>query len=581
MRRASRPTVCLLAALLLCCGQAPAWARPGAVQAVNAVADAYTRALRRQTLRPTLSAQSFSAWLRALSHYEERLARVDPARLDAQGRITYRMLKADFASQREALTQGWTVRDLHGFVGVTGIVDALDELDRSSVAGWRRTLTVLARTSRYVDGFLELQNQALAAGTVGPKLAIRSALATLAPLVSRRADRNPFLALERELAESLAGRPELPALQAELRDLLRENVLPAHRRLATHLAKRVLPRGGKVGADREVYLRHMAAHLGPDHASPEELHAWGRTEVERLRGELWKVARTVEPSARSVEEALAKLRARRANHFGTADALLGAVKGEIAHARRVARKMAPLPKSRVEVAPVPSYMETTTAALYWLKPGPPSKLVGEMQINVGPLLGQQLRHELATLATHEVWGGHHLAAVVAMRQKGLPKYRREASFTAFDEGWALYAEQWRDEQGAFSPEERVGFLVGQLWRAARLVVDTGLHTGTLSPTAATAYFQRNAFTSRTAAKAEIERYVAEPAQALAYYVGKTQLLALREAVRKTLGRHYDERAFHAKLLSLGSVPLAEAREAMLEWAERRRCRPLPNGRPPC
>lgn len=191
---------------------------------------------------------------------------------------------------------------------------------------------------------------------------------------------------------------------------------------------------------------------------------------------------------------------------------------------------------------------------------------GTLQVNTTALLSAQRRHELPTLMTHEAFGGHHVAALHAEAQHHLPDFRRFAVMSAFDEGWALYAEQLRDEQGGYTPVERVGYLAQQLWRAARLVVDTGLHTGVMSRAAAVRYLERVALLPRARAEAEVRRYLDCPAQALAYYVGKEKLLALRTNVKRIQGTRFDLKRFHRKLLSLGAVPWGEAENALVAWA---------------
>jgi uncharacterized protein (DUF885 family) len=218
------------------------------------------------------------------------------------------------------------------------------------------------------------------------------------------------------------------------------------------------------------------------------------------------------------------------------------------------------------VRPVAKYQEATVAAQYFSNaPGE-----GTMEVNTGKLLAGQRKNELATLVTHEVYGGHHLAAMYAEKAGDGSTYRASAANTEFDEGWALYMEAQRDEQGAFTPEERVGYLVNHLWRAARLVVDTGMHTGRMTPDEAREYFQMSTFLDRKAAAAEIQRYIDWPGQALAYYSGKRKIIQIRAECQGILGKDFDLRGFHGKMLSLGSVPMSEVRTAMVQWANRRK-----------
>jgi uncharacterized protein (DUF885 family) len=267
---------------------------------------------------------------------------------------------------------------------------------------------------------------------------------------------------------------------------------------------------------------------------------------------------------------LGRLRADPKNRYRTGDELVTAAKGELRRAARLARSLAPVPRAPVAIAAVPRHAETTTAAQYMLIDGRPPRF--ELQLNTGPLLSEQRRHELANLLSHEVYGGHHLAQVHADRQPSLPKFRRRRLDSAFDEGWAFYAEAWRDEHGGFEGRERVGYLTDQLWRAARLVVDTGLHTGRMSREQAVRYFREATYSSEATARAEIQRYIDSPGQALAYAYGKRRLLATRQAVQEILGPRFDARRFHTRVLALGAVPPEVLHRALVSWAKGRAAR---------
>jgi len=258
---------------------------------------------------------------------------------------------------------------------------------------------------------------------------------------------------------------------------------------------------------------------------------------------------------------------RTSNRYASAGDFLQSAQREVVRSRKYAKKMIPIPRSSsVRVLSVAPHQEATTAAQYYSE----GRGRGVMEVNTGKLLKDQRRSNLATLVTHELYGGHHLAAMYAEKQGGrLGNFRASYQSTAFDEGFALYAEQLRDEQGGYKPSERVGYLVGDLWRAARLVVDTGLHTGTMTPAQARAYLKKSAFVSTAVAESEVTRYMDWPGQALTYYTGKLRILTIRKRAKKTLGKNFDAKVFHTRLLSFGSIPLHELERAMASWANRR------------
>jgi len=175
------------------------------------------------------------------------------------------------------------------------------------------------------------------------------------------------------------------------------------------------------------------------------------------------------------------------------------------------------------------------------------------------------------VAFHEAVPGHHLQLSRLQLLTELPALQRQRSLPVFAEGWGLYAEQLAEEAGLYADERSLlGAISTSLMRAARLVVDTGMHTGRMTPDEAREYFQMSTFLDRKAAAAEIQRYIDWPGQALAYYSGKRKILEIRSECQGILGKDFDLRGFHSKMLSLGSVPMSEVRTAMVQWANRRK-----------
>ncbi len=544
----------------------PSLAGSRSAQNLAAIADDYFWALQTRLLRPSYSARANRAWLDKVGGYQRRLAHIKKGNLDPQARITYRMLQDDLAEQREYIGGGWLARDINGTQSPMQTLAEVAGTNQRNINDWKWTIKTLKNSARLMDSYIELLESGLVEGRPQSREAVRSAIRSLDVLVSGDRKANPFLAMDGLISEALKGRPQLEPLRAELRQVVKDSVIPSHERLRTFLRRTYLPRSGKLGADRAAYLHYMDKHLGPDHPSPEQLNAWGRKEVLRLKKELRETARQIDPKMESLQSFMKALNDKPGNAYADAADLIASSEKEITRARELARKQVPVPRSKMNVRPVARYQEATVAAQYFSNaPGE-----GTMEVNTGKLLAGQRRNELATLVTHEVYGGHHLAAMYAEKAGDGSTYRASAANTEFDEGWALYMEAQRDAQGAFTPEERVGYLVNHLWRAARLVVDTGLHTGTMSPDQAREYFQMSTFLDRKAAAAEIQRYIDWPGQALAYYSGKQKILQIRTECQGILGADFDLRGFHAKMLSLGSVPMSEVKTAMIQWANRRK-----------
>jgi uncharacterized protein (DUF885 family) len=544
----------------------PSLAGSRSAQSLANIADDYYWALQTRLLRPSYSGRANRAWLAKVRGFERRLAHIKKANLEPQARITFRMLEADLADQREYVNGGWLARDINGTQSPMQTLAEVAGTNQRNINDWKWTIKTLKNSARLMDSYIAILESGLVSGRPQSREAIRSAVRSLDVLVSNDKKANPFLAMDGLMSEALKGRPQLEPLRAELRAVVKDTVIPAHERMRTFLRRTYLPRSGKLGADRAGYLHYMDKHLGPDHPSPEELNAWGRKEVLRLKKELRETAKQIDPGMKDLQSFMKALNDKPGNAYADPADLIASSEKEIARSRELARKQVPVPRSKVIVRPVAKYQEATVAAQYFSNaPGE-----GTMEVNVGKLFAGQRRNELATLVTHEVYGGHHLAAMYAEKAGDGSTYRAAAANTEFDEGWALYMEAQRDAQGAFTPEERVGYLVNHLWRAARLVVDTGMHTGTMKPDEAREYFQMSTFLDRKAAAAEIQRYIDWPGQALAYYSGKRKILQIRKECQGILGADFDLRGFHAKMLSLGSVPMSEVKTAMVQWANRRK-----------
>jgi uncharacterized protein (DUF885 family) len=205
---------------------------------------------------------------------------------------------------------------------------------------------------------------------------------------------------------------------------------------------------------------------------------------------------------------------------------------------------------------VPVFAEKTAPGAYYSPPPLDDSRPGVFFVNLGNVPAIS-RFQMRTLAYHEAVPGHHLQGAIAQQQHDLPIFRRVVPFTAYHEGWALYAEQLAWEMGyQKNPLDDLGRLQGEIFRAVRLVVDTGLHRKRWTREQAIDYMVANTGMTQSEVVIEIERYLVNPGQALAYKVGMMKILELRERARTTLGSRFDVREFHDEVLRNGAMPLA-------------------------
>ncbi|CAN5659221.1 hypothetical protein BH09MYX1_BH09MYX1_64870 [soil metagenome] len=474
------------------------------------------------------------------------------------------MLVAEIERQRAFVEDGWIERDVNGTdSGLHALVEIVTSFDRRGVRDYRWTITRLGEARAWADRYVTLLRRGLEHERVATAAAVRSAMRSVDAMLAVDRPKNPFRMLVREVATVFATRGALEELRSALLRALEREVVPALRSIRMFLAREYLPRAPR-HVEEAIYRHHLARHLGPDHLSPDALRRWGAAEVSRWQRDLGAAVVIAFGLATSLPRAMARIARDPALRFGGEDELLRVARTELVRARAIAERVMTVPEGALRVERVPAHLETTMLAQYLTPRGGE----GTLQLNTTKLLRAQRRHELPTLITHEAFGGHHVAAIHAESRMGLPELRRFANVSAFDEGWALYAEQVRDELGGFDPIERIGYLGQQLWRAARLVIDTSLHDGTMSQAAAVSYLERVVFLPPARARAEVRRYLDCPAQALAYYVGKAHFLETRAEAKRILGSDFDLRRFHDKLLSLCAVPLNEARAEILIWASK-------------
>jgi uncharacterized protein (DUF885 family) len=423
--------------------------------------------------------------------------------------------------------------------------DTPDRLDR--------LIARLAAFPGHVDAHNDVVREAAAAGVVQPRVIGERTVAQLERLLAAGADGSPL---------TTGARVAVDADRARVAAAVAQHVLPAYERLRDAISDGYLPYArdelglGALADGEQRYALAIRQWTTVD-VTPRELHDRGWAELEQLEQERRRISRT----AGLGDDTAAYRRMLDSdppNIPASEEALLGRMREDVERAwQAAARVVGRLPQTPCLIEPLDK-SQAADALGYYLEPSPESKRPGVFYMNTTSLR-QRTFSRYATVTYHESIPGHHLQIALEVEAQNVSPARRfvgQSLSGAFIEGWGLYSERVADEVGLFrNDQERFGMIESQAWRAARLVVDTGLHAfGWDRQRAIDTFVEATGFDEPSAA-VEVDRYVANPAQALAYKVGQRSIEELRAEIATARGSEFDLRAFHDAVLGNGSLPL--------------------------
>jgi uncharacterized protein (DUF885 family) len=309
--------------------------------------------------------------------------------------------------------------------------------------------------------------------------------------------------------------------------------------------------------------------------APDAIHDMGLERVRRLSAELDIALRQLGMTEGPIGARLAQLTADPRHRYPEDDAgraqLLADVRARIDRAMSAApRWFTALPRAQIEVRAVPAYLQASRPGAYYDAPALDGSRPGIYYVNLRAM-GEMTKIDLPTQDYHEAAPGHHFQIALAQQQTQLPLIRRLIGFNAYTEGWALYAEQLIEESGFYDQDRigRIGYLRWQMWRAARLVVDTGLHHKRWSREEAIAYLASVTGDAPGVIVTEVERYCVWPGQACGYEIGRAEIARMRDVARNRLGVAFELRAFHDVILNNGETPLVVLDRLVNAWIDAR------------
>jgi len=421
----------------------------------------------------------------------------------------------------------------------------------------------------FVDQTIALMREGIAAGWVSPKAVMQRVPAQIAAQRAAGAETSSFYAPFLAMTDRVPA-AEQAQLRAQAKAAVEDGVLPAIARFETFFNQTYLPAAPDSVAtgdlpEGKAYYDHLARSYTTTDLSAGQIHQIGLGEVARIRGEMEKIRAEVGFDG-DLPAFFTHLRTDPKFFHATPEALLADYR---AMSRRIdpelVKVFATLPRTPYGIIPIPAAIAPDVTTAYYQRPSADGLRAGYYYVNLYKPESRP-RWEMMPLSLHEAMPGHHLQISLAQEMPDQPMFRKQGGFTAFIEGWGLYAERLGYDMGLYDdPYDRMGQQAYDMWRAVRLVVDTGLHSKGWSRQQAIDYFAANAPKAELDIANEIDRYISTPGQALAYKIGQLKISELRARAEKRLGNRFDLRAFHDALLSDGALPLSVLEQRMDAW----------------
>jgi uncharacterized protein (DUF885 family) len=526
-----------------------------------------------------LTDRSVLAYQRRRAHNRETLQRVeaiDRTKLSADDQLNYDLflLQAKMAVEGDRFP--YELVPLNQMDGLYSLLGELaQKIPRDTVKDHENFLTRLRAFPRAVDDTIALLKRGLAEGLTPPRVILRDVGESIANQISDDPAKSPIYTLAFTNFRPTIPQAEQERLQKEALQVLRVDVLPAMRKLHAFWTAEYEPKTREniawtsVPQGKEWYPYRVRQQTTTN-MTPDEIHTLGLSEVKRIRGEMEKI-REQTGFTGTLEEFFTFLRTDPRFYYTTREELLVAY-------RDIAKRIDPeltrlfgrIPRLPYGVIPIPSYSEKTQTTAYYGQGSPEAHRPGYYYVNLYDLKSRP-KWEMEALSLHESVPGHHFQIALAQELEQLPAFRRNGGFTAFVEGWGLYAESLGPELGMYTdPYSRFGQLTYQMWRAVRLVVDTGMHAKGWTRQQAIDYFVANSSKPLHDIEVEIDRYLAWPGQALAYKLGELKIKELRAKAEHELGADFDVRAFHDTVLGAGPLPLSLLETRINEWVKTRK-----------
>ncbi len=505
------------------------------------------------------SVRAINAWLATEQDFLLRLAAIDPTGFNDQEKISRDLLLRDLAQDEEAAEFKEWEMPVNQMSGIHSYYPQLvAELDFATVKDYDDWIARLHAIPRAFEQTTTNMSIGMDDHRVPPKFLLEKTLEQVKQLANQKPEDSPLAMPLKKFPASIPA-AEQERIKTEMLAAISKEVLPAYQRFARFLEVSYIPAGREQPGlwalpDGDKYYQFLVRRTTTTDLTPDQIHQIGVVEVKKDEAEMLAIAQKLGfKDLKSLQESI---KANPKLRPASGEALLAAYRSYLTPMQaRLPQLFGRLPKAGFEVAAVPDYLEKTSAGAYYEPGAPDGSRPGRIRIDTYNASDRNL-DQVESTAYHEGLPGHHMQISISQELQGVPEFRKFEFYTAYTEGWGLYSERLGKDVGLYQdPYSDYGRLEGDIWRAIRLVVDTGVHSEHWTRQQMVDYFHDHSGIDETDVQAEVDRYIAWPSQALAYKIGQLKILELRDRAKKALGDKFDIRAFHDQVLDAGALPL--------------------------
>lgn len=515
------------------------------------------------------SEKAINAWLEQEQNLMLKLAAIDPSGFSDSETTSRELLMREFAEDLEASEFKEWEMPINQMGGIYARYPRLvAQLSFKEVKDYDDWIARLRQIPTAFDQVTTNMTIGMDDHRVPPKYLLEKALEQVKQLANQKPEDSPLAMPLKKFPDSIPA-AEQQRIRQEMLSAIGKKVLPAYVQFARFMEASYVPAGRtepgiSALSDGAKYYQFAIRRTTTTDLTPNQIHQIGLDEVKKDETEMLAIAKKL--GFQDLKSFRASLKTNPKLHPASREALLDAYRGYLGPMQaKLPSLFGRLPKAPFEVVPVPDFLEKTSAPAYYEAGAPDGSRPGRLFIDTYDAQNRNL-YAVESIAYHEGLPGHHLQISIAQELTDIPPFRKFGGYTAYQEGWGLYAERLGKDVGFYQdPYSDYGRLEADIWRAIRLVVDTGVHSEHWTRQQMVDYFHEHSNIDEPSIQAEVDRYIAWPSQALAYKIGQLKILELRDRAKKALGEKFDIRAFHDQVLDAGALPLDVLETRIDNW----------------